>query len=631
MGSIAFFQQIHLFGLWSQEIFFKIADPERPSSASILASSFLNSANPIASLLCILAVAPRPYTVDVEVPKEVKKKTRDEPSFSENEMSDHESEEEEAGPQFETVLIDPSGFSSRSRELANDFASRSDGLSILRVLMDPRPSGVAEESIKSPYDFSANLFAQFRPEPIPEMQLDEVATASVLGLALQNGHLASVEYLVEAAKADIHASDENGCTMLMKCTRAGHLDCVKFLVERGVNINQGRDDEDEEMEEVEMKEEELPFHGRVFVCTGILKWASATLARLIQRCGGKLVQAVSGNVTHCICGKDGLTEWGQKTGIGSVKYKECKKRKIPFLPESAVDEALAKLPKYLSHADQLNAVVVGTVLHDFMQHAGLHEDETEDGVVRNKAVETILYLVDHGADLNFEDEDGELPLNVFVRCRNEGPSSCRVLKAVLDVMSAHTECKIDHKVSSQYQMTALQYCVVNHKHLFAKCLIEAWKYDINITSIIPLQRTGGKDSPFIAHAGENILHILTRRGAAELVEVVLKVAHDRNLQINVPKQGIEVNLFKADQKPELPDEGWSPLHLAARDLQGETQAVILKHFAEYPEIMFDFPTTDSKQLTVAHLLYMNWHTPHCACSVGVNQCRSFHPCNGDQI
>jgi hypothetical protein len=55
--------------------------------------------------------------------------------------------------------------------------------------------------------------------------------------------------------------------------------------------------------------------------------SSDMIERRIISLGGKVVAAVSKSTTHLMLGDSGMTQYGQKTGVGSKKYKEAKKKK----------------------------------------------------------------------------------------------------------------------------------------------------------------------------------------------------------------------------------------------------------------------------------------------------------------
>ncbi|KAJ3051790.1 hypothetical protein HK097_007194 [Rhizophlyctis rosea] len=71
-----------------------------------------------------------------------------------------------------------------------------------------------------------------------------------------------------------------------------------------------------------------PWHGITVILCGEFDRGKDSVTAEIERLGGIVVQAVNGNTNLCILGRDGTTQYGQKTGKGSKKYKEVKKKKI---------------------------------------------------------------------------------------------------------------------------------------------------------------------------------------------------------------------------------------------------------------------------------------------------------------
>jgi ankyrin repeat protein len=55
--------------------------------------------------------------------------------------------------------------------------------------------------------------------------------------AVMNGHLKVVKFLVDHLGADVNAADKRGNTALTHAVMNGHLEVVKFLVDRGADVN----------------------------------------------------------------------------------------------------------------------------------------------------------------------------------------------------------------------------------------------------------------------------------------------------------------------------------------------------------------------------------------------------------
>ncbi|KAJ3042892.1 Poly [ADP-ribose] polymerase 2 [Rhizophlyctis rosea] len=290
-----------------------------------------------------------------------------------------------------------------------------------------------------------------------------------LRTAVENGFGAGAELLVQKG-AKPHLVDENGCSLLMAATRRGHPSCVRVLIAAGVDVNAKRDDVEEQTatNPADLTALQYPFRGMVFCSTGILKWSNYAISSIIERLGGRYVGQYSSNVTHCLCGRDGRNEWNQKTGKGSTKYKECKKRKLPFVDEAWIEAAQAKVPRVQSHAAQIELEVIGTVLHDMMQHMDFTTGDT---------LETLRYLIDCGADVNALDDDDRTPLHYLVYYRPE--SQCLpVMDILLDAMEASPSNAINQQDIKDAEYTAIQVAAARNKWRFVERLLSAGGIDI---------------------------------------------------------------------------------------------------------------------------------------------------------
>ncbi|KAJ1539392.1 hypothetical protein HK405_012941, partial [Cladochytrium tenue] len=167
-------------------------------------------------------------------------------------------------------------------------------------------------------------------------------------------------------------------------------------------------------------------------------------------------------------------------------------------------------------------------------------------------------------------------------------------------------------------MSALQSALSHGKLSFGRAIVEAWEAGIDVRRGVPVRRVDEDDpkSAFVSHAGETPLHMAVRRYDADLVALLLRVAHAHGVAVNVPKPRapppVAAVADGADKSgnEKLQDQGHTPLHVAARYLSGDIRVAVLKVFAEYPDIRFDEPTLDERKQTVAHILYSVLYCEH---------------------
>ena len=150
-----------------------------------------------------------------------------------------------------------------------------------------------------------------------------------------------------------------------------------------------------------------------------------------------------------------MTEYGQKTGKGSKKYAECKKKKADFVDEETIMKYVEKVPKQESFTTMVEKEVVGTIVHDIMQ---FHVDNMElplmvDFLMARSKVLCIIFsciifawhfiLVHHlrltcwlRQNIYEVDEEGRTPLHCFAQYAREGPNTTAMLKAYLNKLIA---------------------------------------------------------------------------------------------------------------------------------------------------------------------------------------------------
>ena len=209
-----------------------------------------------------------------------------------------------------------------------------------------------------------------------------------------------------------------------------------------------------------------PFAGWVVVVTGVFGRGQWGMKNAIAQYGGRVVDAVSGKVTHCVCGADGTTEWGQPTGIGSAKYKQCKKKKVKFVDQAVVDALVDKAPKAQSFAEKLDGEVVGTVVHDLMQ---FHVDNTQLSSM-------VEFLGKRSKDIYTVDEEGRTPLHCFAQYARESPNTTAMLRAYCDMLVA---ADVDPNLPNADKLSALTLCCQQQKFGFAKALLSYPAVDAN--------------------------------------------------------------------------------------------------------------------------------------------------------
>ena len=164
----------------------------------------------------------------------------------------------------------------------------------------------------------------------------------------------------------------------------------------------------------------------LFGLSGEFSRGTYQLKNYIERYGGRIIGAVSGKVTHCLCGTDGVTEYGQSTGKGSKKYADCKKKKADFVDEETIMKYVEKVPKQESFTTMVEKEVVGTIVHDIMQ---FHVDNME-------LPSMVDFLMARSKSIYEVDEEGRTPLHCFAQYARESPNTTAMLKAYLNKLIA---------------------------------------------------------------------------------------------------------------------------------------------------------------------------------------------------
>ncbi|KAJ3041429.1 hypothetical protein HDV00_009409 [Rhizophlyctis rosea] len=83
-----------------------------------------------------------------------------------------------------------------------------------------------------------------------------------------------------------------------------------------------------------------PFTSLTLILCGEFPRSKEDLTSHIESRGGMVVQTVTAKTDLCVLGEDGTTAYGGKTGKGSKKYKEVKKRKVPVVSGEWLEGAL---------------------------------------------------------------------------------------------------------------------------------------------------------------------------------------------------------------------------------------------------------------------------------------------------
>ena len=60
---------------------------------------------------------------------------------------------------------------------------------------------------------------------------------TVLLLAARNGHLHLLTYLIDTCQVDVKQTNFDGKNALHEAAQAGHLQCVQFLIRRGIPVD----------------------------------------------------------------------------------------------------------------------------------------------------------------------------------------------------------------------------------------------------------------------------------------------------------------------------------------------------------------------------------------------------------
>mmetsp|Transcript_1133 Transcript_1133/g.1857 ORF Transcript_1133/g.1857 Transcript_1133/m.1857 type:complete len:1513 (-) Transcript_1133:94-4632(-) len=187
------------------------------------------------------------------------------------------------------------------------------------------------------------------------------ASVPILHVALGRDDVDFVELFLRNG-ASPRSRSISGTPAIVHAVEAGSLACVDLLLGAGVSLDLEKEDELFAKEEKERKKDqpddtdtfvESPFEGWFIVLTGVFSVSKSLIQSVVEANGGKIQNAVNGKTTHCCySGVDGVNDYGQNMGKGDKKYKESKRRKLPFIDESTIT-------RYLHNTNQQVARLAG--------------------------------------------------------------------------------------------------------------------------------------------------------------------------------------------------------------------------------------------------------------------------------
>jgi len=79
---------------------------------------------------------------------------------------------------------------------------------------------------------------------------------------------------------------------------------------------------------------DVSLEGKTFVVTGDFDRGRFGVEAIITKLGGKVVQSITKSTSFLLLGRKGEGQFGTKTGPGTQKHKDAKKKKIPIVDEA---------------------------------------------------------------------------------------------------------------------------------------------------------------------------------------------------------------------------------------------------------------------------------------------------------
>eukprot|EP00040_Diaphanoeca_grandis_P014359 m.72817 g.72817 ORF g.72817 m.72817 type:complete len:2223 (-) comp24486_c1_seq1:136-6804(-) len=269
----------------------------------------------------------------------------------------------------------------------------------------------------------------------------------ILHVAVELDSIDFVKFLLKHGASPRGISSDNQ-TAFLYGLEMGSLACCSVLLEAGVTMDpkkeaqivlkeqeemqkqKGTDGDDDDDEDVES-----PFEGWHIVLTGVFSTSKAIIHRIVEANGGHVQAGVNGKTTHCCySGRDGISDYGLKMGKGDKKYRESKKKKLPFIDESTILRYLNATNQKLSLKNaasggggggaQANAQPTTTDKHTLPP---LHYVVTtsQGGMCGNRTLASVAkYLLGKGADALAVDPQGRSSLALALEVFQEGHAEC---------------------------------------------------------------------------------------------------------------------------------------------------------------------------------------------------------------
>ncbi|EGD81136.1 hypothetical protein PTSG_11174 [Salpingoeca rosetta] len=425
-------------------------------------------------------------------------------------------------------------------------AAAGDDAVVAKLLERGAPANAQDTDMSTPLMAAVTnnklpVVARLLQTPRIDLETKNTEGRTALGLCVKDDVMDEICYLLLQKGANIDTQLPNGDGLLHDAIRHGRVAAAAFLIDNGADL------------EAASADNETPL-------TLCIRHSQPAIATKLCECGANVNRSVEGKATPL---------------LQALRARE--------------EEIASILVRHECDVDITDAETGLTALHK---------------AIADKDEFAALFLMRHGADVNASNNaDMETPLHI----------ACSVGIEVMPLITELLRNRADINAQDRHLQTPLHRCLYkSHTDVAANLLVHPKlrpairddedrtlfgvalhmrQYDI-CTQLLQINEDAIEERD---HNGMTYLHAALAAGAAEDVDVLIKLGVDVNARIDDPSQrialaiaverGLEaeaVKLLKAGARHDIPDamSGWTVAHMAASLNCGLVLDQLIKHGAD---------------------------------------------------